>query len=186
MWRTTLIQQYSTCLARLSYHIRLQISTAMIWSSHLISLVFGVIELKTSAGCGNMLLSPPSRNCPCIVIFLPIIIAHPFIKNRWKGMRSGYFLQKEEYEGFFVKSAEYKKKTSETRRFQRRWSCYPDSNWRPHPYQLWESCGGLLFVDVACCPQNVAVQGIAGISLRCLSCAADAWNSLFFGGRMGF
>ena len=39
------------------------------------------------------------------------------------------------------------------------WSCYPDLNWRPHPYQLTKGCYSLLLVIVPCRFQSLAPQG---------------------------
>jgi len=53
------------------------------------------------------------------------------------------------------------------------WSCWADSNRRPHPYQLYTACFCLLAAVVSCCPAALLYQGIRGfcvVSYRCLLC----------------
>ena len=58
------------------------------------------------------------------------------------------------------KSCKKKKKTPEIRRFQVLfWSCWADSNRRPHPYQLQNDCFSLLLVIVTYCPQAFDCNG---------------------------
>jgi hypothetical protein len=49
-----------------------------------------------------------------------------------------------------------------------KWSCYPDLNWGPHPYQNQGACFYLLFVDVAYCPARLAAQWLQRFSSRFL------------------
>ena len=59
------------------------------------------------------------------------------------------------------KSAKSKKKSAIFSRKQRiSWSCYPDLNWRPHPYQLQKSCYSLLLSILPYWPQPIALQQI--------------------------
>ncbi len=50
------------------------------------------------------------------------------------------------------------------------WSCYPDLNWRPHPYQLQKSCYSLLLSILPCCLQPITPQLVEGFFhvFRCL------------------
>ena len=53
------------------------------------------------------------------------------------------------------------------------WSCWADSNRRPHPYQLYTACFCLLAAVVSCCPAALLYQGIrafCAVSYRCLLC----------------
>ncbi|MCI7020038.1 MAG: hypothetical protein MR913_09600, partial [Clostridiales bacterium] len=58
-----------------------------------------------------------------LVIFLPIIRPHPFLKKWQEGMRSNGFRRIGDSELSEAVFSQQQKKTSETRRFQRLWSC---------------------------------------------------------------
>ena len=58
------------------------------------------------------------------------------------------------------KSCKKQKKTPEIRRFRVLfWSCWADSNRRPHPYQLQNDCFSLLLVIVTYCLQPFDCNG---------------------------
>ena len=42
------------------------------------------------------------------------------------------------------------------------WSCYPDLNRRPHPYQLTKGCCCLSFAILSCCRQSIVPQCFQG------------------------
>ena len=58
------------------------------------------------------------------------------------------------------------KKAPKTEVFDAFWSCWADSNRRPHPYQLYTACFCLLGAVASCCPAALLYQGIRGF-LRC-------------------
>ena len=49
------------------------------------------------------------------------------------------------------------------------WSCWADSNCRPHPYQLYMNCFLLLLAVVSCCPVALIYQGMWAFSCCFLS-----------------
>ena len=53
----------------------------------------------------------------------------------------------------------YNKKAPKTEVFGAFWSCWADSNRRPHPYQLQNDCFSLLLVIVTYCPQAFDCNG---------------------------
>ena len=60
------------------------------------------------------------------------------------------------------------------------WSCYPDLNWRPHPYQNPRTCFFLLFVDVSYCSFPVAAQWLRQFLLGSYSILLDIEILCFF------
>ena len=54
------------------------------------------------------------------------------------------------------------KKSPKTEVFGDFWSCYPDSNWGPHPYQLTKGCCCLSFAILSCCRQSIVPQCFQG------------------------
>ena len=52
----------------------------------------------------------------------------------------------------------YNKKSPKTEVFGDFWSCYPDSNWGPHPYQLTKSCCCLLLIILPYRIQSIVPQ----------------------------
>ena len=50
------------------------------------------------------------------------------------------------------------KKALKTEVFKAFWSCYPDLNWGPHPYQLTKGCCCLLLFILPYCSQSVVPQ----------------------------